>query len=91
MEIGTSIKVPATPFVVQPIAITKPISPQRGGTCLEIIPLHVQVYIVHVQVATVANEPMKSSERFDKEHVEHVNPSFIVLDNNSRILGIFIC
>jgi hypothetical protein len=80
MEIGTSIKVPATPFMVQPIAITKPISPQKGGTCLEIIPLH-------VQVANVANEPMRSSESFDKEHV---NPSFIVLDNNSRILGIFI-
>jgi hypothetical protein len=41
VEIGTSMKVLATPFVVQPIAITKPISPQRGGTSLEIIPLHV--------------------------------------------------
>jgi hypothetical protein len=39
MEIGTSSKVPTTPFVVQPI--TKLVSPLRGGTSLEIIPLHV--------------------------------------------------
>jgi hypothetical protein len=37
MEIGTSSKVPTTPFVVQPI--TKLVSPLRGGTSLEIIPL----------------------------------------------------
>ncbi len=66
------------------------VSPQRGGTSLEIIPLHVQTFTIHVQVATVANEPMKNSERFDKEHVEHVNPSFTILNNNSRILGLLI-
>jgi hypothetical protein len=39
VEIGTSSKILATSFVVQ--LITKPISPLRGGTCLEIIPLFV--------------------------------------------------
>jgi hypothetical protein len=39
MEIKTSSKVPVTPFVVQ--LVTKPVSPLRGGTSLEIIPLHV--------------------------------------------------
>jgi len=33
VEIGISNKVLVTPFLVQPIAITKPISPLRGGTC----------------------------------------------------------
>jgi hypothetical protein len=39
VEIGTSNKVLVTPYVVQ-LAI-KPVSPLRGGTCLEIIPLFV--------------------------------------------------
>jgi hypothetical protein len=37
MEIGTSSKVPITPFLVQ--HVIKPISPLISGTCLEIIPL----------------------------------------------------
>ncbi len=41
MEIGTKNKVSTTPFVVQLVAITKPISPLRGGTSLKIIPSHV--------------------------------------------------
>jgi hypothetical protein len=68
------------PFVIQLITITKPISLLRGGIGLEIIPLHVQTFIIHVQVAIVANEPMKDSERCNKEMVEHVHPSFIILD-----------
>ncbi len=40
MKIGTSNRT-TTPFVVQPIVSTKPVSPLRDGTCLEIIPLHV--------------------------------------------------
>jgi len=39
MEIGTSSRVLAMPFVVQPIAITKLVSPVRGGIGLVIIPL----------------------------------------------------
>jgi len=37
--------------MVQPI--TKLVNPLRGGTCLEIIPLHVQTYIMHVPVTTI--------------------------------------
>jgi hypothetical protein len=37
VEIGTNSKIPTTPSVVQPV--TKPISPLRSGTCLEMIHL----------------------------------------------------
>jgi hypothetical protein len=39
MEIKTSSKALATPSMVQHVATTKLVSPLRGGTCLEIIPL----------------------------------------------------
>jgi hypothetical protein len=39
MEIITIGKALATPSMVQHVAITKLISPLKGGTCLEIIPL----------------------------------------------------
>jgi hypothetical protein len=48
VEIGTNNKVPAMPFVVQPIAITKPVSPLRGGIGLKIIPLHVQTFTIAI-------------------------------------------
>jgi hypothetical protein len=51
VEIGTSSRVPTTPFVVQHVAITKPISPLKGGTCLKIIPLPIQTFIIHVPIA----------------------------------------
>jgi hypothetical protein len=41
VEIGTSNRTLVTPFMVQPVATTKLVNPLRGGTCLEIIPLHV--------------------------------------------------
>jgi hypothetical protein len=53
--------------MVQLVAITKPIGPLRGGTSLKIIPLHVQTFIIHVLVVIVVNEPMKGSERSNKE------------------------
>jgi len=81
MEIGTNSRVLATPFVVQRILITKPISPLRGITCLEIIPLHVQTFTIHVQVTIVTNEPMKGNEKYVKEQVELVDSSFTLLDN----------
>jgi hypothetical protein len=37
VEIGTSSRIMATPFMVQ--LVTKPVSPLKGGTSLEIIPL----------------------------------------------------
>jgi hypothetical protein len=39
VEIKTNSKVPTTPSMVQHVAITKPISPLRGGTSFEIVPL----------------------------------------------------
>jgi hypothetical protein len=32
-------------------------------------------------MTTVVSKPMEDSERFDKEQVEHVNPSFTILDS----------
>jgi len=67
VEIRTNSRVPATPFVVQPIVINKPVSPPKGGTCLKIIPLHVQTFTILVLVAIVVNEPVEGNESFDKE------------------------
>jgi hypothetical protein len=80
MEIGTSNKVGITPSVVQLVAIIKLVCSLRGGTSLKIIPLH-------VQVATVTNEPVKGNEKSVKEHVEPVDPSFTVLDSGVGLLG----
>jgi hypothetical protein len=38
MDIGTSGRVPATPSMVKLVAITKLVTPLRGGIGLEIIP-----------------------------------------------------
>ncbi len=86
MEIGTNIKILATPFVVQLVAITKSIYPLRGGISLEIIPLLVQTFTIHVQVATIIDEHVRSNERPAKEQVKHVDPSFIVLKNKVEYL-----
>jgi hypothetical protein len=55
------------PSMVQLVAITKPISPLRGGTSLKIIPLSVQTFIIHVLVVIVVNELVRGSERCDNE------------------------
>jgi 2-polyprenyl-3-methyl-5-hydroxy-6-metoxy-1,4-benzoquinol methylase len=44
-------------------------------------PLHVQTFAILVQVATVIIEHVKSSERFVKEHVKLIDPSFTLLDS----------
>ncbi len=51
--------------MVQPII--KPISPLRGGTGLEIIPLPIQTYIILVPMTTIINQHVEGSEKFDKE------------------------
>jgi hypothetical protein len=79
MVIGISSKILLTPSMVQPVI--KPVSPLRGGTCLKIIPLPIQTFIIHVPVTIVVNQPVEGSERFNKEHVELVNLSFTILDN----------
>jgi hypothetical protein len=79
VEIGTSSIILATPFVVQ--LVTKPISPQKGGISLEIIPLLVQTFIIPISVTTIVSQHVKGSERSDKKQVELVNPSFTLLDS----------
>jgi hypothetical protein len=65
MEIGTNSKGLTTQFVVQPV--TKPVSPLRGETCLEIIPLHVQTFTILVPITSIINQPMEGSEIFNKK------------------------
>ncbi len=67
------------PFMVQ--SVTKPISPLRGGTSLEIIPLPVQTFIIHVLITIVVSQLVEGNERFNKKHDEHVNFTYIILDN----------
>jgi len=61
MEIGTSSRVLAIPYVLQ--LVTKPISPLRG----EIIPLLVQTFIIPIPNTIIVSQPMEGSERFNKE------------------------
>ncbi len=72
------------PSMVQPV--TKLISPLKGGIGLEIIPLLVQTFIIHVPITTVVNQPMESSERPDKIQDELVNPTYIILDTRLESL-----
>ncbi len=65
--------------MVQHVATTKLVSPPRGGTCLEIIPLHVQILFVHVHITII--EHVGSSDNFVRKQVEHVDPSFTILDS----------
>jgi len=81
IEIIINSKVPPMPFRVQLIANTKPFSPLKGGTCLNIIPLPIQTFIIPIIVVFVVNEHVKGSERSDKEQVEPINPSFTIMDN----------
>jgi hypothetical protein len=84
MEIGTSSKVPMTPFVVQPV--TKPVSPLRGGTSLEITPLPIQTFTTLVLVTIVVSQFVEGSERSDKKQDEYVNPSFTILESRLKSL-----
>jgi hypothetical protein len=77
VEIGTSIKVPATPSMVQPVI--KSIHPLRSGTSFKIMPLPIHTFTILVLVTIVVSQHVEGSENFDKEHVEHVNSSFTVL------------
>jgi hypothetical protein len=84
VEIGTNNRIPVTSFMVQPII--KPVSPLRSGTCLEIIPLHVQTFTIHVLATTIVSQLVEDSERFDKKHDELVNPSYTILDKRLESL-----
>jgi hypothetical protein len=76
MEIGTSSKIPIMPSMVQ--LVTKTVNPVKGGTSLEIIPLPIQTFIIHVIMTTIGSKHVEGSERYDKEQVE-LNPSFTIL------------
>jgi hypothetical protein len=65
VEIGISSKIPVTPSTVQ--HVTKLVSPLRGGTNLEIIPLLVQTFTIHVLMTTIVNQHVEGSEKIDKE------------------------
>ncbi len=78
MEIGTNSRILVTPSMVQ--LVTKLINPLRDGTSLEIIPLPIQTFTIHVLVTIIVNQPMKGNERSDKEQVEPFNLSFTVVD-----------
>jgi hypothetical protein len=77
MDIGTSSRLLVTPFVVQLVTITKPISPLRDGTCLEIIPLPIQTFTIPVQVTIVTNELVKGNEKYVKKQVELIDLSLL--------------
>ncbi len=81
MGIGTSSRAPSTPFVVQLIATTKPISPLRSGIGLKIVPLLFQTFTMLVQVTIVITEHVKGNENIVQKQVEHVDFSFHVLDS----------
>jgi hypothetical protein len=80
VEIGISSKVPAMPFVVQVIAITK------NGTNWKTIPLFVKTFTLHLPITIVVSKPMEDNEKSNKEYVELVNTSFTILDNGLESL-----
>jgi hypothetical protein len=82
VEIETNSKAPTTTLsIIQPIATTKLVSPLRSGIGLDIIPLLAQICIMYVQVITITIKSMEGSDKFVKEHVEPIDPPFIVFDS----------
>jgi hypothetical protein len=73
-SIGTNSKALTTPFVVQHVAIIKLISPIKGGTCIEIIPLLVQIFFVPIDIIIAITELVDNNDKFVKEQVELVDP-----------------
>jgi hypothetical protein len=67
VEIGTNNKVPTMPCMVQPIAITKPISPLKRWNRFKDHTLTCSDFYHTYSSCHVINEPMKGSEKFAKE------------------------
>jgi hypothetical protein len=65
VEMRINNKVSATPFVVQ--LVIKLVIPLKGGTGLEITPLHVHIFIIHVIITNVVNQPVEGNERSNKK------------------------
>ncbi len=70
--------------------VTKPISPPKGGTCLKIIPLHVQIFTISILLTIIVSQLVEGNERSDKEHIELVNPSFTILDSRLKSLDSYL-
>ncbi len=67
--------------MVQHVAIIKLISPLKGGTCIEIIPLLVQIFFVPIDIIIAITELVDNNDKFVKEQVELVDPWFIILNS----------
>ncbi len=81
MEIGTNNIIPTTPTIVQPIVATKSVSPVIGGTSLEIIPLPIQTFTIHIQVTIVFIKHVKGNEKSVTKQTKLVDPSFTILNS----------
>jgi len=66
-KLEPNIKVLATPSMVQHVAITKLVSPLKGGIGLQIKPLLIQTFTIHVLITNVVNELVVDSKKYDKE------------------------
>jgi hypothetical protein len=53
--------------MIQHVAITKLVSPLKGGIGLEIKPLLIQTFTIHVLVTIVVSELVVDSKKYDKE------------------------
>jgi hypothetical protein len=76
--------------VVQPIVITKLVNPLRGGTCLKLIPLHVQTFALLVQFITTIIEAIEGNVKSIKDLVKLVDPPFTVPESGVRPLEFLI-
>jgi len=66
----------------QPIVTIKSPNPPRGGTCLEIIPLPIQFFVIHVQVIIIVItivEPIEGSAKSVRDRAEHVDFSLSII------------
>jgi hypothetical protein len=86
VEIRTSSREPTTPFMVQLVVTTKLISPLKGGSCLEIIPLLVQTFTMPIHIAAIIIKLVRNSEKSIKEQAEPIDPSFTILDSGVGLL-----
>jgi hypothetical protein len=66
--------------------VIKLVSPLRGGTCLKIIPLHIQTFTIHIPVTIIVNQPVEGSGRSNKKQDELVNPTYTILDSRLKYL-----
>jgi hypothetical protein len=44
------------------------------------MPLPIQTFTIHVLMTTIVNQHVEGNERSNKQHIEHVNLLFSILD-----------